>query len=41
MVSQNRFGKWCREYNHERMHSSLNDITPAEFGPESGLNSSP
>ncbi|EBX3889464.1 hypothetical protein DRU97_15970 [Salmonella enterica subsp. enterica serovar Fann] len=22
---------WRREYNHERTHSSLNDMTPTEF----------
>lgn len=28
---QGKFDNWCREYNHERTHSSLNDMTPAEF----------
>ncbi|EOX8392697.1 integrase core domain-containing protein [Salmonella enterica] len=23
--------QWCREYNHERSHSSLNDMTPTGF----------
>ncbi|EMP6174915.1 transposase [Citrobacter amalonaticus] len=28
---QAKFNKRCRRYNHERVHSSLNDVTPAEF----------
>ncbi|MEE3643975.1 MULTISPECIES: integrase core domain-containing protein, partial [unclassified Brenneria] len=23
--------RWREEYNHDRTHSSLNDLTPAEF----------
>ncbi|EOF5959028.1 IS3 family transposase, partial [Salmonella enterica] len=29
--AQEKLGNWRREYNHERTHSSLNDMTPAEF----------
>lgn len=29
--AQDKFDNWRREYNHERTHSSLNDMTPAEF----------
>ncbi|MFL9151012.1 IS3 family transposase [Escherichia coli] len=29
--AQDKLEKWRREYNHERTHSSLNDMTPAEF----------
>jgi len=29
--AQNKLDNWRREYNHERTHSSLNDMTPAEF----------
>lgn len=29
--AQDKLEKWRREYNHERTHSSLNDITSAEF----------
>ncbi|HHW8755961.1 TPA: IS3 family transposase [Salmonella enterica] len=29
--AQEKTDNWRREYNHERMHSSLNDMTPAEF----------
>ncbi|MDJ5228952.1 IS3 family transposase [Salmonella enterica] len=29
--AQEKPDNWRREYNHERMHSSLNDMTPAEF----------
>ncbi|HBM0098260.1 TPA: transposase [Salmonella enterica subsp. enterica serovar Blitta] len=29
--TQEKLDNWCREYNHERMHSSLNGMTPAEF----------
>ncbi|MDD1878896.1 integrase core domain-containing protein, partial [Klebsiella pneumoniae] len=29
--AQDKLDNWRREYNHERMHSSLNDMTPAEF----------
>lgn len=29
--AQDKLDKWRREYNHERTHSSLNDMTPAEF----------
>ncbi|EKO0791258.1 transposase, partial [Salmonella enterica subsp. enterica] len=28
---QDKLEKWCRKYNHERTHSSLNDMAPAEF----------
>ncbi|MCS5958758.1 IS3 family transposase [Klebsiella variicola subsp. variicola] len=28
---QDKLDNWRREYNHERTHSSLNDMTPAEF----------
>lgn len=28
---QEKPDNWRREYNHERTHSSLNDMTPAEF----------
>ncbi|WP_440515063.1 IS3 family transposase [Serratia sarumanii] len=29
--AQNKLDSWRREYNHERTHSSLNNMTPAEF----------
>ena len=29
--AQNKLYRWRREYNQERTHSSLNDMTPAEF----------
>lgn len=29
--AQDKLNNWRREYNHERTHSSLNDMTPAEF----------
>ncbi|MHA1017329.1 integrase core domain-containing protein [Enterobacter mori] len=29
--AQVKLDKWRREYNHERTHSSFNDMTPAEF----------
>ncbi|EDL0726541.1 hypothetical protein CN030_21510 [Salmonella enterica subsp. enterica serovar Poona] len=29
--AQDRLNKWRREYNDEWTHSSLNDMTPAEF----------
>ncbi|WP_228295992.1 integrase core domain-containing protein, partial [Klebsiella pneumoniae] len=29
--AQDKLDSWRREYNHERTHSSLNDMTPAEF----------
>lgn len=29
--AQEKLDNWRREYNHERTHSSLNDMTPAEF----------
>ncbi|CAI3058043.1 integrase core domain protein [Salmonella enterica] len=29
--AQEKPDNWRREYNHERTHSSLNDMTPAEF----------
>lgn len=29
--AQDKLNNWSREYNHERTHSSLNDMTPAEF----------
>ncbi|MGE6096204.1 transposase [Klebsiella pneumoniae] len=29
--AQDKLDNWRREYNHERTHSSLNDMTPAEF----------
>lgn len=29
--AQDKIDNWRREYNHERTHSSLNDMTPAEF----------
>ncbi|EBV4912036.1 transposase, partial [Salmonella enterica subsp. enterica serovar Kalamu] len=29
--AQEKLGNWRREYNHERTHSSLNDMTPTEF----------
>lgn len=29
--AQDKLEKWRREYNHERTHSSLNDMTTAEF----------
>lgn len=28
---QDKLDNWRREYNHERKHSSINDITSAEF----------
>ncbi|SQI23209.1 Mobile element protein [Salmonella enterica subsp. arizonae] len=28
---QDKLEKWRRKYNHERTHSSLNDMAPAEF----------
>ncbi len=28
---QDKLDNWRREYDHERTHSSLNDMTPAEF----------
>ncbi|HED2158783.1 TPA: transposase, partial [Klebsiella variicola subsp. variicola] len=29
--AQDKLDNWRREYNNERTHSSLNDMTPAEF----------
>lgn len=29
--AQDKLNNWRREYNHERTHSSLNDMTPTEF----------
>ncbi|EEP6392166.1 transposase, partial [Salmonella enterica subsp. enterica] len=29
--AQNKLDNWRREYNRERTHSSLNNLTPAEF----------
>ncbi|ECD1638614.1 transposase, partial [Salmonella enterica subsp. enterica serovar Enteritidis] len=29
--AQEKLDNWRREYNHERTHSSLNDMTRAEF----------
>ena len=29
--AQNKLDNWRREYNYERIHSSLNNMTPAEF----------
>ncbi len=29
--AQDKLDNWRREYNHERTHSSLNDMIPAEF----------
>lgn len=29
--AQDKLDNWRWEYNHERTHSSLNDMTPAEF----------
>ncbi len=29
--AQDKLDKWRREYNHERTHLSLNNMTPAEF----------
>lgn len=29
--AQDKLDNWRREYNHERTHSSLNDMTPAEI----------
>ncbi|HEJ0318289.1 TPA: transposase [Klebsiella aerogenes] len=29
--AQSKLNNWRREYNHERTHSSLNDMTPAKF----------
>jgi putative transposase len=29
--AQEKLDNWRKEYNHERTHSSLNDMTPAEF----------
>ncbi len=29
--AQDKLDNWRREYNHERTHLSLNDMTPAEF----------
>lgn len=29
--AQDKLDNWRREYNHERTHSSLNDMTPSEF----------
>jgi putative transposase len=29
--AQDKLDNWRREYNHKRTHSSLNDMTPAEF----------
>ncbi|AIK81319.1 transposase [Klebsiella pneumoniae] len=29
--AQDKLDNWRREYNHERTHSSLNDMAPAEF----------
>ncbi|MFP1972636.1 integrase core domain-containing protein, partial [Lonsdalea quercina] len=29
--AQDKLDNWRREYNYERTHSSLNDMTPAEF----------
>nr|WP_255498464.1 transposase [Citrobacter sp. NCU1] len=29
--AQDKLNNWCREYNHEQEHSSLNDMAPAEF----------
>ena len=29
--AQDKLDNWRREYNHERTHSSLNDMTPAEL----------
>ncbi|MGS0065586.1 integrase core domain-containing protein, partial [Escherichia coli] len=29
--AQDKLDSWRRKYNHERTHSSLNDMTPAEF----------
>lgn len=29
--AQDKLDNWRGEYNHERTHSSLNDMTPAEF----------
>lgn len=29
--AQDKLDSWRREYNHERTHSSLNDMTAAEF----------
>lgn len=29
--AQDKLDNWRREYNHERTHSLLNDMTPAEF----------
>lgn len=29
--AQEKLDNWRREYNHKRTHSSLNDMTPAEF----------
>lgn len=34
--AQDKLDNWRREYNHERTHSSLNDMTPAEFIRSSG-----
>ncbi|RAT10659.1 integrase [Lonsdalea populi] len=28
---QEKLDRWREEYNHDRTHSSLNDLTPAEF----------
>jgi len=28
---QEKSDRWREEYNHDRTHSSLNDLTPAEF----------
>ncbi|ELJ5474469.1 transposase, partial [Salmonella enterica] len=29
--AQEKLDNWRRQYNHERTHSSLNDMAPAEF----------
>lgn len=29
--AKDKLDNWCREYNHEGTHSSLNDMTAAEF----------
>jgi len=29
--AQEKLDRWREEYNHDRTHSSLNDLTPAEF----------
>ncbi len=34
--AQDKLDNWRRKYNHERTHSSLNNMTPAEFIQVSG-----